>query len=146
MKPLLFRILMLFSAGLPLAVAAPPPTPDAAEIAVKRQRLAELESRAKSLRSAADAKHAVETVECKQTFLVNNCLARARDRRLVKVEEARVLEIQAALLERDIRRFELAERREERGRQLQSRQLPATVSVDGAVVPALPAAVPPGAR
>lgn len=128
-------------AGLPAAAADVAPT-NAAAIDVKRARVLELKAQAEALRQNAEAAHQKESAECRQTVLVNNCLGRAGDRRLGKIEQARGLESEVGVLERDIRYFELAERRAERARRLAERKLPTTVNVEGAKATTLPPGEP----
>lgn len=110
----------------------------ATAIDAKRARVQELKAQAKALRQNAEAAHQKESAECRQTVLVNNCLGRAGDRRLEKIKQARGLESEVAVQERDIRYFELAERRAERARRLAERKLPTTVNVEGAKATTLP--------
>ena len=107
--------------------------------AASRIRVIELKSRAKALRQEAELRHKQESAECRQSVLVNNCLSAARDQRLEKVEEARAIEMEVGTLEREIRRFDLAERRNERARRQETRNLPATVSVEGQSPKVMPA-------
>ncbi|HET6720150.1 MAG TPA: hypothetical protein VFH22_10915 [Rhodocyclaceae bacterium] len=144
MKPIkpLTRFLVFFAfcalANWPAAAADVAAT-SAAAIDVKRARVLELKAQAKALRQNAEAAHQKESAECRRTVLVNNCLSRAGDRRLEKIEQARGLENEVGALERDIRYFELAERRAERARRLAERKLPTTVNVEGAKETTLPA-------
>lgn len=127
------------------AVAADEAASSATAIDAKRARVLELKAQAKALRHNAEAAHQKESAECRQKVLVNNCLGRAGDRRLEKIRQARALESEVAVQERDIRYFELAERRAERARRLAERKLPTTVNVEGAKATTLPpgsAAVP----
>lgn len=135
------RILVPFAfcalASLSAAAADVAPT-SAAAIDVKRARVLELKAQAEALRQNAEAAHQKESAECRQTVLVNNCLGRAGDRRLEKIEQARGLESEVGVLERDIRYFELAERRAERARRLTERKVPTTVNVEGVKATTLP--------
>lgn len=121
-------------------VAADDAAASAAAIDVKRARVPELKAQAKALRQNAEAAHQKESADCRQTVLVNNCLSRAGNRRLEKIEQARGLEGEVGVLEREIRHFELAARRAERARRLAERKLPTTVNVEGAKATTLPPA------
>jgi hypothetical protein len=102
------------------------------EVNAKRSRAQELTSRAKELRKKAEAVYQEDAIACRKSVLVNNCLTRARDRRLEKVEAARALEMDAGLLESEVRRFDLAERRIKRAKRMEQGNLAATVTVEGA--------------
>lgn len=117
----------------------------AEEVAAKKVQANELRSRAKALRQQADATHQQESAACRQVLLVNNCLNQARERRLEKVEEGRAIEVRLNALEQDIRRYDLAERRIERAKKLEQRNLPATISVEGDAALTLPRRNPAGA-
>lgn len=129
-----FCALATLSAAVADEVAA-----NAAAMDVKRARVLELKAQAKALRQNAEAAHQKESADCRQTVLVNNCLSRAGNRRLEKIEQVRGLEGEIGVLEREIRHFELAERRAERARRLAERKLPTTVNVEGAKATTLPA-------
>lgn len=149
MKPnqsiLRFCLSLLFGALTTLTVAAAEEAvTTAAQLEVKRARLLELKAQAKTMRQNADAAHQQESAECRQTLLVNNCLSRAGDRRLEKVEQARGLESEVSVLEREIRLFELTTRRAERARRLAERKIPTTVNVEGAKETTLPAGAAAG--
>lgn len=101
------------------------------DLAGKRERLEQLETRAKQLRREANAVHAREAGECRQGILVNHCLGEARDRRLTQIQAARTIEAEAATLATDIRRQELAERRRDKARRRGEEAPAATVTVDG---------------
>ena len=111
--------------------ATPPPAMTAAEAAAKRARSAELRTRAKALRDEADTVQKKEAAECKRSLLVNNCLLDARDRRLEKIEEARRIEVEQAALDRELRRYDAAERRAKRAKRLEQAGPPTTVTVEG---------------
>lgn len=125
--------------------------PTAEEVAAKRERAQSMRTRAKNLRQSAEVAHQRESAECRQQLLVNNCLNRARDRQLELIEAARALEMEVGGLEREVRAYEIAERRAERVRRLEERTRPATISVEGArpkvlapeAAPAAASAVPP---
>jgi hypothetical protein len=122
------------------AAAADEAATSATAIDGKRARVLELKAQAKALRQNAEAAFQKESAECRQTVLVNNCLGRAGDRRLEKIKQARGLESEVAVQERDIRYFELAERRAERARRQAERKLPTTVNVEGAKATTMPPA------
>jgi hypothetical protein len=101
------------------------------EVNAKRSRVQELTSRAKDLRKKAEAVYQEDALGCRKSVLVNNCLSRARDRRLEKVEIARAFEMEAGLLESEVRRFDLTERRNKRAKRMEQSNLPTTVTVEG---------------
>lgn len=138
MKRLASLILLVFAASA--TAANEPPRPSSADqMGATRARVLELKTQAKILRRDAEAAYQRDSAECRQKVLVNNCLSSAADRRLEKIEQARGLEGEFGALERDIRRYELAERRAERARRLAERNLPpATVSIDGGGATPLP--------
>lgn len=139
--PLMNRLLLPLFLGaiIPLSATAGDETAAvAAPIEAKRARVLELKAQAKALRQNADAAYQQASAECRQTVLVNNCLSRAGNHRLEKVEQARGLEGQVNVLEREIRHVEVAERRAERARRLAERKLPTTVNVEGAKATTLP--------
>ena len=105
---------------------------DADEMSAKRGRAQGLTAQARELRKSAEAVYQEDAVECRKSVLVNNCLARARDRRLEKVEIARSLEMDAGFLESEVRRFQLTERRIKRAKRMAQTNLPTTVTVEGA--------------
>ena len=101
------------------------------EVTAKRGRVLDLKVRSKDIRKAAEQRFQADSVECRKAVLVNHCLGNARDRRLEKIDEARALEMDVGALEREIRRFDLNERRAERAKRLEQNALPASVSVEG---------------
>ncbi|THF61993.1 hypothetical protein [Pseudothauera rhizosphaerae] len=68
------------------------------------ERAERLNTEAKAIRDAADARFAAEEPACYERFLVNRCIRQAKDARLEEVRRARVLEAEA-------RRLDLAERK-----------------------------------
>lgn len=145
MKPLLITILLVFYVIAPSSTvrAEDERIITADEAAAKRLRALELRAGARELRRNAESLYKKDSADCRKVVLVNNCLNAARDRRLEKIEQARAVELDIGALERDIRRFELAERRAERAKKLEERQLPTTVSVDGAKTATLSPGAPP---
>lgn len=137
-------LILLACAAFATAADEAPRPPAADQMSPTRARVLELKTQAKALRRDAEASYQRDSAECRQKVLVNNCLSSAADRRLEKIEQARGLESEYGALERDIRRYELAERRAERARRLAERKpAPATISVDGGATllpqPAAPA-------
>lgn len=72
---------------------------------------ADLQARAGSLRASADQRrHAAETAfeaekrRCYDKFLVNGCIADAKEVRLAAIRSARAEESEAAAIEREVRR------------------------------------------
>jgi len=115
----------------PAIAPTAPPAMTAAEAGAKRARSSELRTQAKTLRDEADAAQKNEAAECKRSLLVNNCLLDARDRRLEKIEQARRIEAEQAVLDRELRRYDAAERRAKRAKRLEQAGPPATVTVEG---------------
>lgn len=111
--------------------ASTPPTMSAADAEAKRARSSELRNQAKTLRDEVEATQKKEAAECKRSLLVNNCLLDARDRRLEKIEQARRIEAEQAALDRELRRYDAAERRARRAKRLEQAGPPATVTVEG---------------
>lgn len=133
-------LLLALAGTTHFAIAAEPARPAADDpMSATRSRVLELRTQAQNLRQDAEATHQRESAECRRKVLVNNCLSGAADRRLEKIEQARGIENELGALERDIRRYELSERRAERARRLSERKLPATVSVEGGKPTTLPA-------
>lgn len=146
MKRTACLILLAFT-GFATAADDPPRPASADQMSATRTRVLELKSQAKTLRRDAEAAYQQDSAACRQKVLVNNCLSSAADRRLEKIEQARGLEGEFGALERDIRRYELAERRAERARRLAERKpAPTTVSVDGAGAKPLPPAAAPAGK
>ena len=110
--------------------AVPSHSADAVE--VRRVQAEDLKGEAKSLRQTATDRYTLESAECRKSLLVNNCLSEASERRIADIEKARTLETRSNALEREIRQYELQERRAERARK-QTSNRPATVSVEGQV-------------
>lgn len=129
-----------------LAIEHAPMTAEVA--AAKRARALDLRNQARTLRQAGDAVRQQEASACQNTVLVNNCLRSADDRRLERIRQARLLESEVNTLERELRRYDLSERRAERAKRLEKNTRPATVTVDGAptALPGGPAASAPDSR
>nr|WP_248281540.1 hypothetical protein [Aromatoleum petrolei] len=94
---LLPLLLALASGGALAADAAPEPNPEL-------ERAAKLRDEAKALRQQADDALAAELPKCYERFLVNRCIANAKDAHLEAVGKARTLEAEAS-------RTELAQKR-----------------------------------
>jgi hypothetical protein len=146
MKRTTCLILLTCAAFTAVADEAPhPPATD--QMSATRTRVLELKTQAKTLRHDAEANYKRDSAECRQKVLVNNCLSGAADRRLEKIEQARGIESEYGGLERDIRRYELAERRAERARRLAERKpAPATITVDGGGATPLPQVATPAGK
>lgn len=143
MKRTTSLLLLAFAVSVNAADDAPP-AGNTDPMGATRARVLELKGQARSLRQDAEASYKRDAAECRQKVLVNNCLSAAADRRLEKVEQARGLEGESGALERDLRRYELSERRAERARRLAERKQPAaTISVEGAAATALPPVAAP---
>lgn len=83
------------------ACALPLPAVAAEDASARAEALRE---QARTLREQADARLAAELPACYERFLVNRCIANAKEAHLEQVREVRKLEIEAG-------RLELAERR-----------------------------------
>lgn len=93
MLPRLVTLLLGAACALPLSAAE--------DVATQAKTLRE---QAKALRAQADDRLATALPACYERFLVNRCIANAKEAHLEQVREARQLEIEAG-------RLELAERR-----------------------------------
>lgn len=71
----------------------------AADANPELERAAQLRDEAKALRQQADDALAAELPKCYERFLVNRCIARAKDARLATVGKARALEAEASRTE-----------------------------------------------
>jgi colicin import membrane protein len=99
---------------------------------VRKERLEALREQTHSVRKAAEADFKVDLAECQKRILVNDCISQAKQRRLVRVEEARKLEAEESAIEREIKRAELAERRARKAQTLSNRPPPEiTTSPEG---------------
>lgn len=94
-------LLTLFCAACALPALA---AEDDANATAELARASHMREEASALRSKADADLAAETQACQARFLVNRCIANAKEARLGTVAKARALEIEA-------RRIELAQQR-----------------------------------
>lgn len=97
LSPLLPLLLALASGGALAAGAAADANPEL-------ERAAQLRDEAKALREQADDTLAAQLPKCYERFLVNRCIAEAKDARLATVSRARALEAEAS-------RTELAQKR-----------------------------------
>ena len=94
--------------GLALGAVAPEADP-AAEMA----RAATMRDEASALRSTAEARFSDEEIACYARFLVNRCLDKARERRVVEIRKARQLDLEAGRIELADKNRRFAERQAE---------------------------------
>ncbi|WP_300442545.1 hypothetical protein [Zoogloea sp.] len=94
--------------GLVLGADAPEADP-AAEMA----RAATMRDEASALRSTAEARFSDEEIGCYARFLVNRCLDKARERRVVEIRKARQLDLEAGRIELADKNRRFAERQAE---------------------------------
>ncbi|WP_232428827.1 hypothetical protein [Aromatoleum toluclasticum] len=92
LRPLLPLLLALACGGAFAADAAPETNPEL-------ERAAKLRDEAKALRKQADDTLAAEERKCYDRFLVNRCIAQAKDARLATLSKARTLEAEASRTE-----------------------------------------------
>ena len=90
---------------VPTAWAASPQPPvfDPARIDARDQEARTLKDEGKAIRAAADVQLEIDTWNCYSKILVNYCIDKAKDRRYEEREKARVLEAQAAAIDREVR-------------------------------------------
>lgn len=89
MPPLFLPLLLALACGGAIAAdAAPDANPEL-------ERAAKLRDEAKALRQQADDALAAQLPKCYERFLVNRCIAEAKDTRLATVGKARALEAEA---------------------------------------------------
>ncbi|WP_232299287.1 hypothetical protein [Azoarcus sp. CIB] len=93
MPPLLLPLLLALACGGAMAADA------AADANPELERAATLRDEAKALRQQADDTLAAELPKCYERFLVNRCIAQAKDARLEAVGKARALEAEASRTE-----------------------------------------------
>jgi colicin import membrane protein len=94
--------------GFALGADAPEADP-AAEMA----RAATMRDEASALRSTAEARFSDEEIACYARFLVNRCLDKARERRVVEIRKARQLDLEAGRIELADKNRRFAERQAE---------------------------------
>jgi len=94
--------------GFALGADAPSADP-AAEMA----RAAAMRDEASALRGAAEARFSDEEIACYARFLVNRCLDKARERRVVEIRKARQLDLEAGRIELADKNRRFAERQAE---------------------------------
>lgn len=94
--------------GFALGADAPEADP-AAEMA----RAAAMRDEASALRGAAEARFSDEEIACYARFLVNRCLDKARERRVVEIRKARQLDLEAGRIELADKNRRFAERQAE---------------------------------
>ena len=94
--------------GFALGADAPEADP-AAEMA----RAATMRDEASALRGAAEARFSDEEIACYARFLVNRCLDKARERRVVEIRKARQLDLEAGRIELADKNRRFAERQAE---------------------------------
>jgi hypothetical protein len=90
----------------------------------KEARLEAFRKQTRTLRDLAASAYQADVAECQNRVLVNDCIGRAKQRRLSRVEEARKLEVEERSIERDIKRADLADRRARKARAMANRPLP----------------------
>ena len=94
--------------GFALGADAP-----AADPAAEMARAATMRDDASALRSAAEARFSDEEIACYARFLVNRCLDKARERRVVEIRKARQLDLEAGRIELADKNRSFAERQAE---------------------------------
>lgn len=115
-------ILPLAACAAAFAQAASEPPIDVRQ--ARKERLEALREQTRTVRSAAEADFKADLAECQNRILVNDCIAKAKQRRLKRIEEARKLEAEESVIEREIKRAELAERRARKAQSLANRPPP----------------------
>lgn len=94
--------------GFALGADAP-----AADPAAEMARAAAMRDEASALRGAAEARFSDEEIACYSRFLVNRCLDKARERRVVEIRKARQLDLEAGRIELADKNRRFAERQAE---------------------------------
>ncbi|BAL26708.1 hypothetical protein [Azoarcus sp. KH32C] len=123
--PRLPLLLLAFACALPLSANATDDAAadaDAAELA----RAAALRDDAKSLRGKADAELEAQQIACRKAVLVNRCVTKAKEARLVTVRKAREMEIEASKIETGQKRRAAAESGRSAGTNAPTRPAPET--------------------
>jgi colicin import membrane protein len=106
MRTIPFLLLMLLVGAAAAQQPDGPPPDDRAE---KLERARRLHDEANAIRAEADRRHSAAQAACWEKFLVNSCLADAKDAQRSETVKARELDKQGRDLEREVKRRDIAE-------------------------------------